>query len=118
MRKRRASSRVLGKRVPAFSSPLAVAKTICVTSCSRKGTSLACESQKRMAHYKFESGTVHNSRALRSISFVVQTELLFERTGEKRQAKTADCVSSFSLTGECNALILLRTFRTRTQITF
>jgi|SRR5438477_9749873 len=48
MRNRRANSRVLGRRTPVWRSSLSIARTICVTSCSRIGTSLACEIQKRM----------------------------------------------------------------------
>src|ERR1041384_1224442 len=45
---RRARSRVLGSRSDVFRSLLTIPSTICVTSCSRIGTSLFLESQRRM----------------------------------------------------------------------
>jgi hypothetical protein len=47
----RASSRVLGRRWPGDSSPLTIARTICVASCSRMLMSLCRENQSCMAPY-------------------------------------------------------------------
>ncbi len=48
MRKRRASSRVEGRRWPGFRSPLTTPNMICRTSCSRRGTLLFFESHRRI----------------------------------------------------------------------
>src|SRR6266481_6328118 len=62
MRKRRANSRVLGSFCLTFRSPLMIPRRICVTSCSRRGTSLLLESHNRIVGGEYHSQTKQGSK--------------------------------------------------------